>query len=80
MSPDTTTRQSLSPAGLERRTIERRAVEVAIWGIPVVAIDAIRQGFLRDMQARFNDIVYYRLLPDWRFQTTNAMSGSASCA
>jgi len=70
MSPDTATTQSLSPAELERRTIERRAVEVAIWGIPIVAIDAIRQGFLRDMQARLNDIVYYRLLPDWKFQTT----------
>ncbi|HXX01159.1 MAG TPA: DUF1214 domain-containing protein [Candidatus Acidoferrales bacterium] len=70
MSPDTATTQSLSPAELERRTIERRAVEVAIRGIPIVAIDAIRQGFLRDMQARLNDIVYYRLLPDWKFQTT----------
>jgi hypothetical protein len=62
--------QNYAADDLTRRTIERRAVEVAIWGMPIVAMEAVRQGFLRDMQAKYNDIVYYAKLPDWKFQTT----------
>jgi len=62
--------QDYSAADLARRTIERRAVEVAIWGMPIVAMDAIRQGFLRDIHAKYNDIVFFAKLPDWKFQTT----------
>jgi hypothetical protein len=50
---------SFSPADLAKRTIYRRAVEAALWGMPIVASDAIRQGFLRDMGAKYNDIVYF---------------------
>jgi hypothetical protein len=38
--------------------------------MPIVAMDAIRQGYLRDMGAQYNDIVYYSKPADWRFQTT----------
>src|SRR5215831_5584131 len=62
--------QNLSRDELARRTIERRAVEAAIWGMPIVAMDAVHHGFLRDMQANDNDIAYYSQLPDWKFQTT----------
>jgi hypothetical protein len=62
--------QTVSPDELAQRTLQRRAVEVAIWGMPIVAIDAIRQGFLRDMKANYNDIVYFAKVPDWKFQTT----------
>jgi len=62
--------QNLSLDELARRTIERRAVEAAIWGMPIVAMDAVHHGFLRDMQANDNDVVYYSNLPDWKFQTT----------
>ena len=55
---------------LAERTKYRRAVEAAIWGMPIVAADAIRQGFLRDMGAKYNDIVYYSKPADWKFQTT----------
>jgi hypothetical protein len=55
---------------LRNRTIYRRAVEVAIWGMPIVAADAIRQGFLRDIGCQPNDIAYFEKVPDWRFQTT----------
>src|SRR5215510_675934 len=51
--------QNYSSQELARRTIERRAVEAAIWGMPIVAMDAVRQGFLRDTGAKYNDIVYY---------------------
>ena len=62
--------QTYSSEQLARRTIERRAVEAAIWGMPIVAMDAIRQGFLRDMGAQYNDIVFYSKPADWKFQTT----------
>jgi hypothetical protein len=61
---------SFSPADLAKRTIYRRAVEAALWGMPIVASDAIRQGFLRDMGAKYNDIVYFSKPADWKFQTT----------
>ena len=62
--------QAQSPAEVAHRTIERRAVEAAIWGMPIVAMDAVHQGLLRGLQANDNDIAYYSQLPDWKFQTT----------
>lgn len=59
-----------SPAERAERTIQRRAVEAAIWGMPIVAADAIRQGFLRDLGARYNDIAFLSKPADWKFQTT----------
>jgi hypothetical protein len=41
------------------RTIERRAVEAAIWGMPLVNSDAIRQAYFRDGGAKYNDICYF---------------------
>ena len=49
--------QDYSPEELARRAIERRAVEAAIWGMPLVTFDAMRQAFLRDASAQYNDIV-----------------------
>jgi hypothetical protein len=39
--------QTFSPEDLTRRTIERRAVEAAIWGMPLVNVDAMRQAYFR---------------------------------
>src|SRR5262245_37701266 len=55
---------------LLHRAKGRRAVEVAIWGMPLVAMHAVREGYRRDLGARDNDIVYFSKVPDWRFQTT----------
>jgi hypothetical protein len=38
---------------LNRRTIERRAVDAAIWGMPIVNFDAMRQAFFRDANATY---------------------------
>jgi hypothetical protein len=38
--------------------------------VPIVAADAIRQGFLRDIGAKYNDIAYFSKPADWKFQTT----------
>src|SRR5262245_45133969 len=58
-----------NPAQLAERATYRRAVEAAIWGMPIVAADAIRQGFLRDLGAKYNDIAYLSKFADWKFQT-----------
>jgi hypothetical protein len=68
--------QELSAEELARRTIERRAVEAAIWGMPIVAFDAMRQAFLRDAEAQYNDIVYWSKPADWRLQVTTPNASS----
>src|SRR5215211_747687 len=62
--------QSYSTADLARRTIERRAVEAVIWGMPLVNTDAMRQAYFRDVGAKYNDICFFSKPADWRFQVT----------
>jgi hypothetical protein len=62
--------QSYSAADLARRTIERRAVEAVIWGMPLVNTDAMRQAYLRDVGAKYNDICFFSKPADCRFQVT----------
>jgi hypothetical protein len=67
---------TLEASLLSWRTLERRAVEAAIWGMPVVSVDAMRQAFFRDAQARYGDILFWSRPADWRLQfpTPNASS------
>jgi len=53
---------------LAKRTIQRRAVEVAIWGQPIVMFDAMRQAYFRDAKAKYNDIIWWPKGADWRSQ------------
>jgi len=55
---------------LAAHTLERRAIEAAIWGMPLVAFDAMRQAFFRDAGASYGDIVYLSKPADWKFQVT----------
>jgi hypothetical protein len=55
---------------LAKRTPHRRAVEVAIWGMPIVSVDAMRRAFFRDAGAKYGDILYFSKPADWKFQTT----------
>ena len=55
---------------LNRQTLEQRAVTAAIWGIPMVSVDAMRQAFFRDAKANYNDVVFWSKPSDWRNQTT----------
>ncbi len=71
-----TTESTLSSVELAERTLYRRAVEAAIWGIPIVSVDAMRQAFFRDAGARYNDIVYWSKPADWRFQITTPNASS----
>jgi hypothetical protein len=69
-------RVDTSSNDLMLRSVERRAVEAAIWGMPIVAFDAMRQAFLRDAGAKYNDIVYWSKQADWRLQFTTPNASS----
>jgi len=61
--------QKLSAEELNRRTIERRAVEAVIWGMPAVNYDIMYQAMVRDVKGAQNQIVYWSRLFDWKNQT-----------
>jgi len=61
--------QSLSPEELTRRTVERRAIEAVIWGMPVVNFDLMLQAMIGSAKGKPNQIVYWSRLPDWKNQT-----------
>src|SRR4029453_15878178 len=60
--------QDLSADNLARRTVERRAVEAVIWGMPAVNTDLMYQAMLK-LGGKPNQIVYWSGLLDWRNQT-----------
>lgn len=62
--------QNISAQDLARRTIERRAVEAVVWGMPLVSVDAMREAAFRDAGANYNDIIYWSKPIDWKFQFT----------
>ena len=49
----------LTPKELVNRTVHRRAVDAAIWGIPILNFDAMRQAYFRDAKAKYNDIIWW---------------------
>ena len=53
---------------LTRRTIERRAVEAVIWGMPAVNYDLLLQAVI-GAKGKPNQVVYWSRLPDWKNQT-----------
>ena len=63
--------QNFSPDELNKRTIERRAVEAVIWGMPAVNFDLMYQAMVRDAKAGpgSNKIAYWSKLSDWKNQT-----------
>ncbi len=60
--------QNFSADDLARRTIERRAVEAVIWGMPAVNFDLMLQAAI-GAKAKPNQVVYWSRLPDWKNQT-----------
>jgi hypothetical protein len=59
---------SFSSVELTRRTIERRAIEAVIWGMPAVNFELLYEGLLQ-CKGDFNQIVYWSRLLDWKNQT-----------
>jgi hypothetical protein len=65
---DTQTEPGFSSAELAERTLQRRAVEAVIWGMPAVNYYRMFQA-AREAKADYNQIVYWSRLPDWKNQT-----------
>ena len=63
--------QNFFPDELNKRTINRRAVEAVIWGMPAVNFDLMYQAMVRDAKGGggSNKIVYWSKLSDWKNQT-----------
>ncbi len=60
---------SFTPEQLHRRTVERRAVDAVIWGLPLVGEDAVKQAAFRDGKATYNDIVWWPKGGGWKNQS-----------
>jgi len=58
-----------TPDQLKARTLERRAVDTAIWGMPLVNVDYMRQAYLH-AGARYNDVIFWSNPNTWMNQTT----------
>jgi hypothetical protein len=58
-----------APDSPGRRAIARRAVEAAIWGMPVVNYQLMYQEMIRKTSGGFNQVLYWPRLLDWRNQT-----------
>src|SRR5438128_1545890 len=56
--------------------LHRLAIDAAIWGMPIVSVDAMRRAYLRDAQAREHDIVYFSKPADWKLQITTPNASS----
>jgi hypothetical protein len=60
----------------DERTLYRRAVEAAIWGMPIVAFDTMREAFFRDAGATYNDVMFLSKPADWKLQITTPNASS----
>jgi len=69
LSSTATASVAYSPEELVSRTIERRAVEAVIWGIPAVNYDLMLQEMLNKTKGRPNQILYWSKPLDWHNQT-----------
>ena len=56
-------------SALTERTLYRRAVEAAIWGMPLVSFGSMRHAYFHDAGAHYNDMVYWSNPDVWRKQT-----------
>jgi hypothetical protein len=60
--------REFSSEDLARRTVERRAIEAVIWGMPAVNYDLMYQAAVRGAKGGFNQVIYWSRLPDWKIQ------------
>ena len=58
-----------APDQLTQRSIERRAVESAIWAMPAVNYDLMLQEMLSKTDGKVNQVVYWGRPLDWHNQT-----------
>ena len=63
-----TARIDLGEASLEDRIRHHRAIEAAVWAMPLMNFKFYRDA-LADAGVGPNDVGYFSKLQDWRFQT-----------
>jgi hypothetical protein len=61
--------QNASADDLAQRTIERRAVEAVIWGMPAVNYDLMLQEMLNKTTGKIGEVIYWGRPLDWHNQT-----------
>src|SRR5262245_49583052 len=64
----TTQAQDFPAEELHRRTVERRAVEAVIWGMPAVNYERMLQAAIAN-GAKLNQVVYWSRPVNWKNQT-----------
>jgi hypothetical protein len=64
-----TTESTFSSTDLAARALHRRAVEVAIWGMPAVNYQLMYEEMVRKLKGGFNQVLYWSRLLDWKNQT-----------
>lgn len=64
------------PSGVISPAFERRAVEAALWAMPIVSFDTMRTAFFRDAGAHYNDLLFWSRPSDHLNQTTTPNSTS----
>jgi hypothetical protein len=52
------------------RMVERRAIEAAVWGMPIVNFQAMRDGLKKDAGVGYNDVAYNSKVQTWRLRMT----------
>ena len=62
---------STAQADVKDRMVERRAIEAAVWGMPIVNFQAMRDGLKKDAGVGFNDVAYNSKVQTWRLRTTH---------
>ena len=65
---DSKTESAFSAAELAERTLHRRAVEAAIWGMPAVNAELMFQAMVQ-VKGDFNQVVYWSRPLSWKNQT-----------
>jgi hypothetical protein len=63
---DTTSPPPEKSAG---QIVYSRGVDAAIWGMPIVSFDAMRQAYFRDAKAQYNDIIWWPKDAGWKNQS-----------
>src|SRR5262245_8272521 len=58
-----------SSSELAQHTLQRRAVEAVIWGMPAVNYDLMRQEMLGKTAGKVNQVIYWGRPLDWHNQT-----------
>jgi hypothetical protein len=59
-----------STLDVKDRMVERRAIEAAVWGMPIVNFQAMRDGLKKDAGVGFNDVAYNSKVQTWRLRMT----------